>query len=777
MSGQASALSILVDEKRVQNLVRQKTGAKAFAKAGCKLLLFMCLVALFTALALSEPLSLHRSFEAYLRHRFDENAAMRLEEVNSIADFYNYWNKSMIPALYSNDTQQYTFPGAALQNMLQVDGQTANNRLMGIVRVRMKKVKAEQDCTEEVYSQYFSSCYPGFSTAMEEKDAFGPEDVILGATFTYTDSDGSGDWSGWLGSYDTGGFMQKMDSNYTGSVELVQELQALEWITVATRAIFLEFTIYNLNTGMYAVCRISFEISPMGTWLKTFEIDMLDQRHMGPLGDGGTMAWMLLIMEAILVIFVVGYMCEEASEFIGVNSGPWSCNIFKKLRIKYDYFTDGWNVIDWANLILIVTVMILRIQNWGIGGEQIDNVGAFVGTNIPVTNYCNLHAVVVNVRKVRQLQAFNAVLTWFKAVKYVNILPYISTFMETMALAWEFLAGFALVFFTTFMGFCLSFCTAFGESISDFRTVPRAFIFLLRSFVGNADMRLVYDANPIIGSMLIVLFVVGMVFVIMNLFYAILISSLSEARQTQEVQQAKAMENFTDKILGFLETLARVLQLQSRFRGCFPGLYSRQKRWEKNRIELEKQRDAMVLERERAKMPEASLESALGAANPNFGRRKARPYKANLDDDDDAKSEAESEPDLGALRFKENLIPPPNWQGNYESFGETDGIATAGVGASFISTGTAEGLRNEREEFERQEYAKEKVLDATEYIVETVKDRCSFQSCRTTPSSPLRSSSPPPPSRRRRSARAPSRCSPRVTSASSRRWASMTRSA
>jgi len=293
-----------------------------------------------------------------------------------------------------------------------------------------------------------------------------------------------------------------------------------------------------------------------------------------------------------------------------------------------------------------------------------------------------------------------------------------------MALAWEFLAGFAMIFFTTFMGFCLSYCTAFGESLSDFRTVPRAFIFLMRSFIGNADMRLVYDANPVIGSMLIVLFVVGMIFVNMNLFYAILISSLSEARQTQEVEQAKAMENFTDKIVGFLETCGRVMQLQQRFRGCFPGLYSRMKRWEKARLELEKRRDEMVLERERAKMPEANIDMALGAASPNIGRRKARAYKQSLEDDD-AKSEAESEPDLGALRFKENLIPPPNWQGSSYADGFGDGPAEGtNMETSFMTTGAAETLRTDREEFERQEYAKEKVLDATEYIVETVKDRC-----------------------------------------------------
>merc|ERR1719181_1395037 len=66
-------------------------------------------------MALGEPLSVHRSFEAYVRHRFDSGSAMRLDEVNDISDFYHYWNKPLIPGLYSNNPRQYTFPGAQMQ--------------------------------------------------------------------------------------------------------------------------------------------------------------------------------------------------------------------------------------------------------------------------------------------------------------------------------------------------------------------------------------------------------------------------------------------------------------------------------------------------------------------------------------------------------------------------------------------------------------------------------------------------------------------------------------
>jgi len=731
MSAPASSLSILVDEKRVNDLLRQKTGAKAFLRSACNLLAFIFFIVLFTVMALGEPLSIHRSFEAYIRHRFDIGAAVRLKEVNDIAGFYKYWNETMIPALYSNNTRQYTFPGATLQTMLKIDGDTAHNRLFGMVRVRMVKVKPSQGCgVQSQYAAFFPSCYGPFSTEAEDTDPFGPEDVIKGPTFQYTEADAAALPSqGWLASYPAGGYMRAMAGNYSGSLAMVGELQNLQWIGPGTRSIWFEWTIYNLNVGHYAVCRINFEISAVGGWINTFHVDMLDERHLQPLGDGGLMAWMFLIMEAIIVFFVVRYLAEEAAEFIGCDGASHgSRNPLRKMRIKWSYFTDGWNIIDWANLLLMMIVLSMRCQIW----FSVTIPDLFAGDD--PSKYCSLHDAVQYVRAIRELTAFNCVLTWFKAVKYINILPYIGVFMELMAISWRYLVGFVAIFLTSFMGFCLSYCTAFGESLSDFRTVPRAFVFLLRAFVGNADMRLVYDANPVIGSMLILFFILSMIFINMNLFYAILISYMSDARQSQEMQQAKEWSRFMDKVSGFGNTISRGLQLQQRFRGCVPGLWSHMKKWDAQRMALEKKRDERLLMRARAMLPHDNIEGALGPASPSCGRRKKRLYKQEADfdsmDDPDEKSDTESEPDLGPLRFKEQLEPQPvhDWDEHHHHHHHhhhmlEDEHHDKENEGHFGGSGGPPAM-NQEEEVDRDDEAKDLVMRATQHVVYTIKERC-----------------------------------------------------
>jgi len=236
-----------------------------------------------------------------------------------------------------------------------------------------------------------------------------------------------------------------------------------------------------------------------------------------------------------------------------------------------------------------------------------------------------------------------------------------------------------------------------------------------------------------------------MIFVNMYLFYAIIISYMSDARQSQEMAQAKEMGKFTDKINGFLESVSRILQLQARFRGTFPGLYSRMKNWEKNRMALEKKRDERLVERARMLAPHEDSEDQLGSANPNCGRRKMRVFKQEVDweADDDAKSEEESEPDLGPLRFKEQLEDKPGHDDHYDDHhhGHHEhrhgSHETAGHHDDHGHESGFDHPSNDlihqmlpghfipgEDEIDRGEEAKELVLEATEHVVATIKDRC-----------------------------------------------------
>merc|ERR1719436_1597887 len=111
--------------------------------------------------------------------------------------------------------------------------------------------------------------------------------------------------------------------------------------------------------------------------------------------------------------------------------------------------------------------------------------------------------------------------------------------------------------------------------ITAFRTLWSTFIFLTRSFLGNSDFSVAYQQAPILGSFLIVLYVLLMIFVIVNLFYAIMIRALADVKEEEGFSKGRQWEQTKEKATVVWDTLKSQLRLEERFRSCFPGLHGR----------------------------------------------------------------------------------------------------------------------------------------------------------------------------------------------------------
>lgn len=644
-----SALGVLVDEKRVNDILKQKSGAKVFVRSACNLLFFIMFLTLYTVWAvLMDPVTDNRAFERYIRNRFDLGATYPLHSVESIEDFWNYTEFSFMSGLYGNDTRHYSFPNAVIPTMLPIDHSTEETRLLAVARIRMARVRSGIECVvTDMYEPEFPNCYGPYTEDAVTTSDFGPTAPEGWKEFQYSsDADGV-TYAGKVATYLPGGYMEVMGANYTAAKERVDMLYASRWVDEATRAIWIDFTLYNFNLGLYAVCQIVFEVSPSGSWVKTFGVEVLTQRYMSPLGFGTFHEWAMLMIEAVIFLCVIRYVCEELAELLEVGGG--------KLGMKLNYWSDGWNLLDWLNLLLIVVVLGYRIDTWVKAPDM--TVVLEDPSRVDLNSFTNFNCVVENIRTIRTVTALNMVFTWLKAVKYVKILPYISTFMSTVKYAWRMLVSFAFVFTAIFLGFLLGYSVACGDRLPEFRTTWKAAIFLLRSFLGNANFGVVFKQSPLMGSFLILLFILVVYFIIMNLLYAIVLSALGDAKGNQDTHTRRAWLKNLEHVKSFWATLERVLSLEYRFRTCFGGLSSRQQKWAAKRRAKEKERDEDYAARMRAKQPQENLEEMLGPASPGMGRRKRGPMARHESDEhsDEEIDDDISEPDLGPLKSREQL--------------------------------------------------------------------------------------------------------------------------
>ena len=118
--------------------------------------------------------------------------------------------------------------------------------------------------------------------------------------------------------------------------------------------------------------------------------------------------------------------------------------------------------------------------------------------------------------RIQSLISFNTILTWFKAVKYINIIPYVTTFMQTVVISQQNLVSWIVVFASVLTGFVLAFSTAFGADVTALRTPFQAFKFIMLTILGNSDVSVIYHVSPLLGSLLIIMFLVSIFFIIMT---------------------------------------------------------------------------------------------------------------------------------------------------------------------------------------------------------------------------------------------------------------------
>ena len=71
---------------------------------------------------------------------------------------------------------------------------------------------------------------------------------------TEEDLDGTNHW-GLISTYAGGGFVQNLATRRADALEIIDEMKQNLWLDRGTRAVFIDFTVYNANINLFCVIR------------------------------------------------------------------------------------------------------------------------------------------------------------------------------------------------------------------------------------------------------------------------------------------------------------------------------------------------------------------------------------------------------------------------------------------------------------------------------------------------------------------------------------------
>ena len=147
-----------------------------------------------------------------------------------------------------------------------------------------------------------------------------------------TESDINGfPYDGLLETYSGGGYVANLGDTLVSATDMINALESNRWIDVYTRAIFVEFNLFNPNTAMANTGKIIFEFPTQGNklWSTRMEVVQL-YRYTGPNGI------INLLSEIACAIFVIVISILEARK------------IYKNRQL---YFSSFWN---WIQIIILI---------------------------------------------------------------------------------------------------------------------------------------------------------------------------------------------------------------------------------------------------------------------------------------------------------------------------------------------------------------------------------------------------------------------------------------
>nr|CAD7401394.1 unnamed protein product [Timema cristinae] len=229
--------------------------------------------------------------------------SVKFEGINSVNSLVSYINLTLLPALHASKW----YNGADLGET----GTTADmtTRLLGVPRLRQLRtildsckrsgaISSQSDCSSEISSSNMDSAI-SWTTPI-----FVP---------------------GEYATYHGGGYVSPLGRNLKNSQVVLKFLQNFNWLDHHTRAVFIEFTTYNINRNLFNVVHLLTEWSVSSAWTTSYNTVKL-------LVLGGEHGTMWLISSLLFLLMLCLLMLRQ---FL----------ILRKVSSR-EFFKSWWNIID-----------------------------------------------------------------------------------------------------------------------------------------------------------------------------------------------------------------------------------------------------------------------------------------------------------------------------------------------------------------------------------------------------------------------------------------------
>ncbi|XP_060073663.1 polycystin-1-like protein 2 [Ylistrum balloti] len=310
--------------------------------------------------------------------------------------------------------------------------------------------------------------------------------------------------TGDYGTYGGGGYILELENRLESSRLIVEELIRYRWINRETRAVFLEFTLYNANINLFVYMVFLTEFTGNGGLLTRVDVHPFrPYQHTGALGVYALICYL---------IYVFALLFGTIKLILKLKSDGFRC-----LRVS-------WNLVDMLCVVMslvAVTVWVLRyIYTKHAMNLYYNNIDSFINFN---------HVVIWDL----VFNIISSILVFIANIRLLRLLGYnkrMSELASVISNAAADLLGFAIIFSIAFLAWAMCGYLIFGSQMYDYRSVFTAIGSLSNSLIGKNKLDIMIHASPTLAKLFYFSYVLFVMMILMTIFAVILNQSINTVR-------------------------------------------------------------------------------------------------------------------------------------------------------------------------------------------------------------------------------------------------------
>uniref|UniRef100_A0A8C3RV23 Polycystic kidney disease protein 1-like 2 n=2 Tax=Chelydra serpentina TaxID=8475 RepID=A0A8C3RV23_CHESE len=458
----------------------------------------------------------------YLNKHIESSFTDGFRDIYSYQDFFTWARTTLVNKLYGSYQGFIT------------DG---NSKLVGSARIRQVRVKGNTCPIAPKLQGSVQECHATYSSQAEDTSDYGEHWNI--STFDNS-SDLSSAWQyqsqsklrghpvwGKLAIYRGGGYVVHLGTDPKNATRILQYLFNNVWLDTFTRAVFVEFTVYNANVNLFCIISLMFETNALGAFFTHAELQSI---RLYPYTDG--LHIFVVAAEVIYFLFVIYYMVAQG----------------KLMRaLKWRYFHSKWNLLELAIILISWSTLSVFVKRTILGARDISYYQHHKDECVSFNETATADAAL------GYLIAFLVLLSTVKLWHLLRLNPKLNMITSTLRRAWGDISGFITVILIMFLAYSIATNLIFGWKLNSYKTLFDSAETMVSLQLGIFNYEEVLDYNPILGSFLIGSCIIFMTFVVLNLFISVILVAFSEEQKHyQGSEEEEIVDLMLMKIFSFL---------------------------------------------------------------------------------------------------------------------------------------------------------------------------------------------------------------------------------